>query len=598
MLYKRFMVLGAGCLLFLIVFIGYSELSHKQMEDRFRAEREKYHQNQLTLTSTEPASTQSEPSVSSAPVQTNAPAAAPASAPDAAVAPVMDTNAAPGTPAAPAPAPATNTPPTPSSTMIERNASPFFQLASYHPSDAAGMANPIAMVVTQSQAQAPASTGTEAPAAQPSKPVPSAIPAQTAPESAIKAVPATTKTAPVPPLTHSGAAGESSVIVLLYHQFKPAGEPISPKFQWTMHADTFESEMKYIHDNGYNVISMADLLKFLHHEGTVPPRAVVITIDDGYKSAVVYAAPILKKYGFPWTFFIYPDFITVGEGPGAASWNDLLQLQAEGVDIESHSMTHPNLKLHRHEVLVNGKKVLKDLNAQEYADWLKNETAGSKAVLEQHLGKPVTCFAYPYGEYNTQVEQAVIDAGYDAIFTVADNPVDSTTQLHSIGRYTITQGTEKDFAAYLRQGALGLSDVDPAPGTTITNPRPVITATLGYPGALDPTSLETTVTGFQAVRHDFDPQTNVIRVYLPHDLIEEKAKVRIQVKDASTGQTMAASWHFNYQPPAGTATPAHTPISGPSSAKKPNTPPAPPLPAQPSASATPVPAATAVSSTH
>ncbi len=46
---------------------------------------------------------------------------------------------------------------------------------------------------------------------------------------------------------------------------------------------------------------MSDLLKFLHHEITLPDNCVCITIDDGYKSAVVYAAPILKKYGYPWT---------------------------------------------------------------------------------------------------------------------------------------------------------------------------------------------------------------------------------------------------------------------------------------------------------
>ena len=42
-------------------------------------------------------------------------------------------------------------------------------------------------------------------------------------------------------------------------------------YQWTMNEDVFESEMKYIHDNGYNVIPMSVLLKFLRHEGSVPP---------------------------------------------------------------------------------------------------------------------------------------------------------------------------------------------------------------------------------------------------------------------------------------------------------------------------------------
>ena len=562
MLLKRIMALLGAVVLFIAGFIIYSDVLHSQMEERFRAEREKYHVDNLVLTASDPDAQVRPLSIPAAGTDSNAligpvpPATTDnnAAAPAASATPAPsspDTNAAPPAPAntdtiaaPPPPPPDTNLPatPIPSSSMNypRGNVSPFFQLASYRPSDAGAMemANPMVSVVTNSPA--PAETSTE--------PTPSAAP---------KALPAVTPAEP-----HTGNAGEGSVIVLLYHQFKAAGVKIPAMYQWTMNVDVFESEMKYIHDNGYNVISMADLLKFLHHQGTVPPRAVCITIDDGYKSAIVYAAPILKKYGYPWTFFIYPDFITVGEGPGAASWNDLLELQKEGIDIESHSMTHPNLKLHHQKV----KGVWHNFTDQEYAEWLNNETAGSKALLEQHMGKTITCFAYPYGEYNTQVENAAIAAGYDAIFTVADNPVHSTTSLHSIGRYTITQGVEKNFAAYLRQGALGLSDADPAPGATTSNPRPVISATLGYQGTLDPKSIETSVRDFGDVRHDFDPQTNTIRLYLPRDLIQPVVLVNIRVKDAQTGQVMVANWHFNYEPDAAAAAAAHTPIAPPEKA--------------------------------
>jgi len=174
------------------------------------------------------------------------------------------------------------------------------------------------------------------------------------------------------------------------------------------------------------------------------------------------------------------------------------------------------------------------------------------------MGKPITCFAYPYGEYNTQVEDAAIAAGYEAIFTVADNPVHWTTSLHSIGRYTMTTDVLKNFAAYLRQGALALEAADPAPGATISSPRPVITATLGYAGTLDPKSIETQVRDFGDVRHDFDPQTNTLRLYLPRDLIASVVLVNIRVKDASTGQYMVANWHFNYEPGANAV---HPPIA-------------------------------------
>jgi peptidoglycan/xylan/chitin deacetylase (PgdA/CDA1 family) len=543
MLLKRSIVLAAGVLLFILAFIVYFEVARAQMEERFHQERVKYGVDGAILTessthSPAPAPAITNTSNASAPAaasDTNAligPVPPPSSpAPDSTTAP-STTPTAPDTNSAPMPAPASTI------DYPRANRSPFFQLAAYQPTEGA---------LVQYLAQNTVSSTTVTPA-----PSTNTTAASRAPASS----PAPASSTGGSGATHPPSTGDGSVIVLLFHQFKAAGVPIPAKYQWTMNIDVFEAEMKYIHDNGYHVIPMSDVLKFLRHQITVPPHSVCITIDDGYKSAIVYAYPVLKKYGYPWTFFIYPDFITVAEGSGAASWSDLLALQADGVDIESHSMTHPNLKLHHQKV----KNVWQNFTPDEYAQWLNNETAGSKAILEQKMGKTITCFAYPYGEYNKQVEDAVIAAGYEAIFTVADNPVHATTDLHSIGRYTITQGVEKNFAAYLRQGALGLDAADPAPGATTSNPRPVITATLGYAGTLDPASIETSVRDFGDVRHDFDPKTNTIRIYLPRDLIQSVVLVNIRVKDAATGQFMVADWRFNYEPAGGEAAASHAPI--------------------------------------
>jgi peptidoglycan/xylan/chitin deacetylase (PgdA/CDA1 family) len=580
MLLKRFIVLMAGVLLFIAAYIIYFDVSHMQMEARFQQERKNFGVEGANLTAAGPVT----PTTAPAPVATPLPDSTPASS----AAPDSNSNPAPANPATPDP---NTAPATPSSTMNDSpgSRSPFIQLASYRPSD--GVEMQIVTAGTGQTATSPATTN----ATPSANAVPASAPTVTTQLVTTPAIPTTTTVATAKPAPEikSAAAEEGSVIVLLYHQFKPAGVVIPTKFQWTMNQDVFASEMKYIHDNGYNVISMDQLIKFIKHEGTVPPRAVCITVDDGYKSAIVYAAPILKQYGYPWTFFIYPEFITVAEGSGAASWNDLLELQKEGIDIECHSMTHPILKSHRQKI----KGVWQNFTPDQYAAWLTNETAGAKAILEQHMGKKITRCAYPYGEYNTQVENAVIAAGFEAIFTVADNPVHSTTSLHSIGRYTITQGVEKNFAAYLRQGALGLADANPAPGATITNPRPVITATLGYPGKLDPNSIETSVRDFGVVRHDFDPQTNTIRLYLPRDLIQSVALVNIRVKDAETGQVMVANWHFNYEPDPATDAAVHPPIptitnSPSASTKAPAIPSPSPAPVVPASTITNTPAAT------
>lgn len=333
---------------------------------------------------------------------------------------------------------------------------------------------------------------------------------------------------------------ETSAIVLGYHQFTAAGVP--SKNIYSMDAGAFESEMKYLQDSGCHVVPLSQIVAFVEGKGSLPPHAVAITIDDGYKSPILYAAPILKKYNYPWTFFCYPDYIN--SNPHAASWQDLNDLQAQGVDIECHSKSHPFLT-HK-----NGK------SPEEYDQWLTAETAGSKATLEQHLGKTIKYFAYPYGDYNKEVEAKVIAAGYESVFTVADNPVHATTSQYRMGRYVITSPEEKDFAAYLSQGALSIMAASPAPGAVDTNPRPVISAVLNYAGQLDPKSIAATVKGFGPVPATYDEKTSTVSLYLQHDLIQPVVNVTIHVKDAQAGETLVTNWQFNYSPVDPSAAPA------------------------------------------
>ena len=396
----------------------------------------------------------------------------------------------------------------------ETSRSPFFQLASYRPSDGvlAQITNPSPGTPVSPPIAPPAAANppTNALAPAPTNLTPSAAAPPTPPK-AVPAAPVTT----LPATTHN-LAGDGKVIVLLFHQFKPPGFKIPAMFQWTMNQDVFESEMKYIHDNGYHVIPMSDLLKFLRHEIWLPPNSVVHH----------HRRRLQKRHRLcradPEKVWLSVDLLHLSRlhhgrrrSRARRAGTTCSRFRPTASISSAHSMTHPNLKLHHQKI----KGVWHNFSPEEYDQWLTNETAGAKALLEQKMGKPITCFAYPYGDYNKQVEDAAIAAGFEAIFTVADNPVHASTTLHSIGRYTITQGVEKNFAAYLRQGALGLADADPAPGATITNPRPVITAVLGYAGTIDPKSIETSVRDFGDVRHDFDPKTNTVRLYLPRDLI-------------------------------------------------------------------------------
>ena len=104
-------------------------------------------------------------------------------------------------------------------------------------------------------------------------------------------------------------------------------------------------------------------------------KIIILGFDDNRKGDFTYAKPILDKYGFKATFFIICGKTT---DKGAMNWQDIAAMQRDGMDIESHTMTH---------------KHLNHLSANA----LNFEIAGSKQCLASH-GYNVTSFAYPYDE--------------------------------------------------------------------------------------------------------------------------------------------------------------------------------------------------------
>ena len=100
--------------------------------------------------------------------------------------------------------------------------------------------------------------------------------------------------------------GYQKVPILVYHSFSK-----NCRSSLCMPAPVFDEQMAYLKNHGYRVISMGELIGFLQLEQAIPEKAVVITIDDGYRSTYDIAFPILQKYGFTAALFIYTDFVDI-----------------------------------------------------------------------------------------------------------------------------------------------------------------------------------------------------------------------------------------------------------------------------------------------
>jgi len=190
--------------------------------------------------------------------------------------------------------------------------------------------------------------------------------------------------------------GYQTIPVIVYHKFSK-----NKADRMTVRESVFEAQMRFLKDNGYRVISMEELFDFLDFKGRIPPKSVVITIDEEWRSAYEVAFPILKKYGYPATFFAYTDYIP------PRGWELLREMSRNGLDVQCHTKTHRNLMK---------RKPGEPFRA--YFEAVKKELTESAQIIRRQLNKEVKYLAYPYGDTNHLTIALLRKLGYRGAFTV------------------------------------------------------------------------------------------------------------------------------------------------------------------------------------
>ena len=189
-------------------------------------------------------------------------------------------------------------------------------------------------------------------------------------------------------LIHSGSI--VAAVVIQYHHVDPstpAATSISPKL--------FTQHMAYLAKNNFQVWSLPRLLKALKQKTPLPDKVIAITFDDGYKSIYSAALPVLKKYNFPFTVFINPDLVG---GSHTMSWDELHKIVAQGATIANHTMNHPHLV-----------RVLDGESISQWNNRIHSEMFKAEKIIQKKIGKSAGLLAYPYGEYNQDVEAIARD---------------------------------------------------------------------------------------------------------------------------------------------------------------------------------------------
>lgn len=275
----------------------------------------------------------------------------------------------------------------------------------------------------------------------------------------------------------------------MYHRVSPCNDRwsvdiLSPK--------TFESQLEYLCCN-YSIESLDNVVRYVREGKRLPKRVAAITLDDGYRDNFVYAFPLLKKYRVPATIFLTtghigsPDLfwwdkvgyalehsqkqrLDLGEFGsyelGAAaqrralaltiierltklpdqsknlvidellcaagvnipeklakeiilSWEDVLRMSEAGIDLGAHSVTHP---------------ILTNMPLEN----ARLEIVESKRAIERRVKQTADFFAYPNGNFNSEIVKAVEQSGFVGAVTCDPVWITPRASPYRMGRMVIT----------------------------------------------------------------------------------------------------------------------------------------------------------------
>jgi len=178
------------------------------------------------------------------------------------------------------------------------------------------------------------------------------------------------------------------VPILMYHVLGEPPSGVSYPDLFVGQPD-FEGQMRWLARHGYHALTLDDVWRGWRGGRTLPRHPVVVSFDDGYRSDVGVALPVLKRHGWPGVLNL-----KVGNlKPDDLRPRGVRRLIAAGWEIDAHTFTHPDL-------------------TTVGAAQLQHEVAGSRRAIRRMFHVPVDFFCYPAGRYDATVIAAVRRAGF------------------------------------------------------------------------------------------------------------------------------------------------------------------------------------------
>jgi peptidoglycan/xylan/chitin deacetylase (PgdA/CDA1 family) len=222
----------------------------------------------------------------------------------------------------------------------------------------------------------------------------------------------------------------SFAAILMYHNIAPKPPPPA-RLRW-LHVDPghFRFQMRYLKFAGFQVVSLKKILEFLATNKT-DSKLVALTFDDAYLDFYENAYPVLREFGYPATVYAVSDRVgkfnqwdsdELKVQKKLMDWNQLGEMSRAGIEIGSHTRTHPFL-------------------AKTTLPEAQSEILDSRKMIEDKLGKPVHHFCYPYGSFTPDVRDLVATSGYLSSVTVDRGSLRPGDDPYQLRRFMIKSQT-------------------------------------------------------------------------------------------------------------------------------------------------------------
>jgi biofilm PGA synthesis lipoprotein PgaB len=281
----------------------------------------------------------------------------------------------------------------------------------------------------------------------------------------------------------AGAATASwpadSFQALCYHEVRD--DLLAEPDPYAVSTRQLAQQFEWLRENGYHVIAVDDILAARTGQRPLPPKAVLLTFDDGYKSFYTRVFPLLKTFHYPAVLGVVGSWIEshagktiTGESHNYRSediltWNQLKELADSGlVEVASHSFDQhhgivanpqrsevPALVTHRYDPTHKRYE-----NDEQYLARISQDLATNSDLLKQHLGKPPRVMVWPYGRYNQAALDTARAFGMPITLTLDDGLNSPEVPLDRVRRILISHSPDdgiRELDADLRP------DNEPAP---------------------------------------------------------------------------------------------------------------------------------------